>query len=250
MSDKYHSDTKEKIETISYSPNRQNTGDLEAGTKTITATSMPGTADYSKALTIASPSDARLVVKRIAARLRVTRDSGASTNLYCTVTVDSADGSANKLFDAVDVQAANLQAVDTHSGNLATIFDLLKDGASHTFYFFFWVDAGDSVISLVQLWEGVGSFSTAGYSKVCMTLNHKGLVSGAVNLGREGSGTPNGIWGMGNPAFLGDARYRLGSGDSEMPLFLAFNDTLQIGGSVATDLNYLRRISLTLRSEQ
>lgn len=174
----------EKIETITYNPGLQDTGDLEAGTKTITATSKPGTADYSKALTIASPGDARGIIRRIAARLSVTRDSGTSSNLYCTVAVDSADGSANRLFNAVDVQAAALQVANLTAG---TVFDLLTDGSAHTFYFFFWVNAGDSVISAVRLWEGVGNTTTTWHP--VFTFEVAGLVGTIVKGRRAGSGS-------------------------------------------------------------
>ena len=52
----------------------QDTGDLEAATKTITEASKPATADYSASLTLLKPSDVRLVIKAIAARLQTTRD--------------------------------------------------------------------------------------------------------------------------------------------------------------------------------
>ena len=151
----------EKIELIKYNPGFQDSGDLETGTKTITATSKQAAADYSKSLTLAKPSDTRIVVSII-----VARDSGSSANLYCTVSVDSADGSTNKLFDAVDLQAsAGLALTNVSSG---AIFNLLSDGAAHTFYFFFWVDSGNSVISLVELWEGVGSNSNNIYLGNCL----------------------------------------------------------------------------------
>lgn len=242
----------EKIEAISYTPAIQATGDLEAGTKTITATSKPGTADYSSALTLPDPDDARLVIKRIAARLEVTRDSGTSSNLYCTVSVDSADGSTNKLFDGVDVQAGNLQVVDTHSGNLSTIFNLLKDGAAHTFYFFFWVDAGDSVISLVQLWEGVGSGGTS--SPVAFRVDHTGWVCVGVALHVKGTGTQRIGLEPADDAFGAGVRIqeltnvRLNMKDATFLSSGYFNGL--IGGTVATDLSGIYSIIIQLRGEQ
>lgn len=123
----------EKIESISYTPGVQGSGDLEAGTRTITATveaSGLGNADYNQALTLAKPDDIRLVVKRIAARLAVTVDSfDAATHLYCRVYVDVQDAN-HRLFDEDWSSAgAKLDAVDTHPGASATIFGLLKDGA-------------------------------------------------------------------------------------------------------------------------
>lgn len=95
MADKYHSDTQEKIETITYTPAVPGSGDLEAGTTTVTATSEAsgvGNADYSAALTLPAPSDARMVAQRIATRLVVTIDSfDAATHLYCRVYMDVQD---------------------------------------------------------------------------------------------------------------------------------------------------------------
>ena len=102
MADKYHSDTQEKIEVITYEPSAKDTGDLESGTKTITATSEAtgvGNADYSQALTLPQPGDGRLVVTRIAARLAVTIDSfDVAEHLYCRVYVDTQDAN-HLLFD-------------------------------------------------------------------------------------------------------------------------------------------------------
>lgn len=236
----------EKIETIDYAPSYQGTGDLEAATNTISATSKPGTADYSKSLTLAKPSDARLVIKRIAARLEVTRDSGTSNNLYCTVSVDSADGSSNILFDAVDVQANNLQATNLTSG---TVFDLLTDGSAHTFYFFFWVDSGDSVISLVELWEGVGVCSTSTYE--ILRCTHTGQLRFASEIGLIGTGSKylylrsqNNeclAWGT---AYYGNAY--LGLSNVLIDNHLRFI----MKGTVTTDLVYLRYAEFVLRSEQ
>ena len=166
MADKYHSDTQERIETISYYPGTQDTGDLESGTNTITATeeaSGTGNADYSSNLALPAPDDVRLIVKRIASRLQVTIDSMTAGHLYCRVYVDQQD-TDHRLFDEDwSGSGDNLDVTDTHPESKATIFSLLRDGASHTFYFFFWVDSGSAVISTVELWEGVGQGGT-GYN--------------------------------------------------------------------------------------
>lgn len=231
------------IESVTGSFGVRNTGDLEAATKTITATSKPGTADYSAALTLNAPSDARMAVKRIAARLNVVRDSGTSSNLYCTVSVDSADGSTNKLLDGVDVQAAALQGTNLTTG---TIFDLLKDGASHTFYFFFWVDAGDSVISLVQLWECVGTYGSG--AAVIMEITHTGLMSLSRWSDVIGSGTVTT-----RLYHDGETYYVLPGKTSYLPhtlsLFCCVTKlVVNYTGTVATDLNYLTNVETILRS--
>lgn len=184
-----------RVETISYSPGMQDTGDLEAATATITATSEGSglvNADYSAALTLKRPSDARLEVKRIAARLAVTVDSMTAGHLYCRVYVDQQDAE-HLLFDEDWTGAgARLDATDTHQSGKAAIFSLLADGSAHTFYFFFWVDAGSAVISLVQLWEGAGTCSTSTMGApdtLVMTLDHPGPAQAAGYLRRAGTGT-------------------------------------------------------------
>jgi len=136
MADKQHSETKEKIETISYSPGLQDTGDLETGTHTIVPTTRPaiGSAQYSTSLTLPKPGDARLAVKRIAARLSVNiAGLGTATNVYLSVRVDVDDADHELFNEDWSSAGAKLDAVDTHSANKATIFNLLKDGAAHTF---------------------------------------------------------------------------------------------------------------------
>ena len=250
-----HSDTKEKIETLTYSPGLQGTGDLEPATKTITATSKPATADYSQNFTLSKPSDARLQIKRIAHRLQVTRDSGTSANLYCTVSVDSADGSANIIFNAVDVQAAALQATGLSSGS---VFNLLSDGQVHTFYFFFWVNSGDSVISLVRFWEGLGSNHTTYYpigNCAVLQINHTGFI-GIITLPRKiGTGTSYMfLAALVTPNTIEEQFITLAQSNK-----VALSSTQVIAkdgllvclyGTVTTDLNYFAGITVILRSEQ
>jgi hypothetical protein len=255
MADKYHSDTQEKIETLTYGPGPQDSGDLEAGTKTITATAEAsgiGSADYSRVLTLAKPGDARITVKRIASRLAVTIDSMTAGHLYCRVYVDAQDAD-HRLFDEDWTNTgAKLDAVDTHSGNKATIFDLLKDGSQHTFYFFFWVNSGNSVISLVQLWEGVGTCATTTYAQAIMELNIEGLMTINMAIARQGTGTPGG-----RISARGDYNVYYVVFNSLLPeptatptTMLVKDPDVRYGGSVATDLVFLWRIGIILRSEQ
>jgi len=83
MTDKLHTDTQERIEGISYMPGLQDSGDLETGTKTITATAEAAgvnNADYHAVMTLAKPDDLRITVLRIAARLGVTVESMTADN--------------------------------------------------------------------------------------------------------------------------------------------------------------------------
>ena len=238
----------EIIDGITYAPGLKDSGDLEAGTKTITATSEAsgvGNADYSKALTLPKPSDARLVVKRIAARLAVTIDSfDTATHLYCRVYVDAQDAN-HRLFDEDwDGTGAKLDAVDTHSGAKSTIFDLLKGGAEHTFYFFFWVNqANNAVISLVQLWEAVGSCTTRALSYL---IKHSGFMQLVGSTGRVGTGTSS--------CFLMPTAADIGvsfnsNKVSDIHLVVTRMEA-KVGGTVATDLNYAAYVNVALRSVQ
>lgn len=240
----------EKIETIMYAPGLQDSGDLEASTKTITATAEAsglGNADYSKSLTLPKPDDARLALKRIAARLAVTIDSfNAATHLYCRVYVDAQDAD-HRLFDEDwDSIGAKLDATDKTSG---TIFDLLKDGAAHTFYFFFWVNqANNAVISLVQLWEGVGNAGT-GSNEECLRLTISGLIQWTSSATLNGTGTRTQklvfTGGAGDAAFY---YYIAPSSDIIQDTILVANPTLILYSTVATDICCLQRVGIILRS--
>ena len=258
MFDKEYSDTavKEKVELISYQPGLQDSSDLEAETRTITATAEASGlayADYSASLTLSKPADARLVVKRICARLQVTIDTipGGDTDLYCRVYVD-AQVAANRLFDlSWNSTGAKLSAVDTHSAGLSTIFDLLKDGSSHTFYFFFW-KAGTGtgiVVSLVQLWESVGSCTTQQPLGACLQLDFKGAVALSGYVTRTGTGTPF-------LAILQTANgwleyYTVSGVDAHIAgvhSLLWYDFQIGVGGTVATDINRPMTLEFVLRS--
>ena len=257
-----HNPVSEKIESLTYIPGLQDTTDLEPATKTITATleaSGLANADYNKALTLPKPEDKRLVVKRIVARLQVTIDTipTGDTNLYCRVYVDAQDAD-HLLFDKDWTTTGDqLDAVDTHSEAKATIFNLLKDGASHTFYFFFW-KAGTGtgiVISLVQLWDGVGSCDSPWYTAgKCLDLTFEGSVLYLIVPDLVGTGSPT------TAPFekgydLGDASFQRSSGYINEPIpskIVLCKDGVSVstGGSVSTDLNCITSFIFILRSEQ
>ncbi len=258
MADKYHSDTQEKVETIAYSPGLQDSGDLEAGTNTITATSEAsglGNADYTQALTLPKPDDARLVVARISSRLRVTIDSMTAGDLYCRVYVDVQDA-GHRLYDEDWTSTGDkLAAVAQTSG---AIFDLLSDGQAHTLYFFFWVDSGDAVVSLVQLWEAVGQKDNSGLS-YSLRLDYKGLIQVTGVVERVGSGS----WGIRGCIEPDDDDKNIGNvwassetGSSQiigytMPTTLVLVSDyfyLQTKANLSTDIVYVSHLVINLRS--
>jgi len=258
MFTKEYSDTnaKEKLEVLLYQPGLQDTGDLEAGVRTINVTAEPsglGNATYTAALTLPKPADSRLVVKRICARLQVTIDTIASgdADLFCRVYVDTQDA-AHRLFD-MDWNSTGIKliAVDTCDAALSPIFSLLKDGASHTFYFFFWkAGTGAGVtVSLAELWEGVGSKIT-GAGTPCLGIIYSGFLSGFMACNKVGSGSPSLRLCPGNQ----DTTYLwyLVTTGSESPISLTMGDNfgIAINTSNDTDLAYLVRIMLTLRNDK
>ncbi len=247
---------RERIETILYNPGLRTTNDLESGTHTVVPTARPatGSAQYQVQVTLPKPDDARMTVKRIAARLSVNiAGMGTATHVYLSVRVD-ADDSDHELFsEDWTTSGAKLSAVDTHAGNKATIFNLLKDGAAHTFYFLFWADAASqATVDTVQFWEGVGSCDIAGGSS-CLEISHAGWLSVADNVGKQGTGTVSQCI-FGSSIAIGQ---RLRTVTTSFELAMADNTALSfdkvilsVFGTVATDLNYLDLIRAVLRSEQ
>lgn len=247
---------REVIESLTYDPDLMATGDLEAGTATIVPTSRPaiGSAQYSAALTLVKPSDARIVVKRIAARLSVNIVSlGTATHLYCSVRVDVDDASHELFSEDWTTTGAKLDAADVHSGNKAAIFSLLSDGGLHIFYFLFWANAASQAqIDLVSGWEGVGSCDTGGGSH-CIEVLHAGLISISDKAVVQGSGSVS-------QCVFTDAnsigrRFRgvtttqeLSMGDNTA--LVGVKAILSVFGTVATDLNYVDYLSVVLRSEK
>lgn len=244
----------ERIEQLSYTPGIQDSGDLETGTKTITAVAEAsglGNAEYSAALNLPSPSDGRLVVQRIAARLAATIDSMTAGQLSCRVYVDVQDADHLLFDESWTSTGAKLAAQDTLTGTKEVIFDLLKDGSVHTFYFFFWVDSGDSVISLVELWEGVGSTGTTPREAVCLTFT--GTMSAAyVRADREGSGSSY-LYYMLTTAPTAYSFYKQAQASGAILIndgyAIVVNPRWYTRSAVATDLTYMGYIWLVLRSE-
>ena len=249
----------EKIETIAYDPYVPDTGDLEVGTHTIVPTSRPaiGSAQYSKALTLPKPSDARLVVLQIAARLSVNiAGLGTATHVYCNVRVDVDDADHELFSEDWTTTGAKLDGVNKTSG---VLFDLLKDGAAHTFYFLFWADAANqATIDVVQLWEGVGTYGTG--AAIFWQLNYSGLVWAGSSPFRVGSGLPTFAVCISrsaspNMATWIETIYRIPDQQGLPPYCLPAVPTLyglhgRMYGSVATDLYCINNLFFVLRSER
>lgn len=240
--------TSEKYENLIYFVPVRTSNDLEAATKTITATAEAagvGNKDYSAALTLAIPTDSRLAIKRVGTRLAVTIDSMTATHLYCKVYVDAQDADHLLFSEDFTTTGAKLDAVDVLVGTKEIIFNLLKDGAAHTFYFFFWVDAGNAVLSVVQAWEGIGSCSLVPVA--VMALTHVGTFSLVGSVQKVGTGTN--VHKVANPINPYYENQTIVDGTRYL-LMSASYVNLTAAGSVTTDLNYYSLVAATLKSVQ
>ena len=199
MADRYHSDTQDRVEVLAYAPDIQNSGDLEPATRTVSATARAGAADYSASLTIPAPNDARWQIKRAGIRLQITLDSITAGHLYGAIYVN---GVERKTFDLAGT-GDKFVAQDLTEGQ----FNI---GAANSFGVYLWVDAGQAVVSLCQIWQGVGSTDTGFGFPMCLQLMHKGFAQWMIETNRIGTGT-------------GDLR--IGQGDNCRPA--CFNTTFQ-----------------------
>lgn len=249
-------EVQEKVELISYIPTIKDTGDLEAGTATIVPTSRPaiGSAQYSASLTLPAPSDARLAVLRIAARLSVNIVSlGTATHVYCSVRVD-VDDADHELFNLDWTSAGpTLTTIDTHSSYKATIFNLLKGGTAHTFYFLFWADvASQANIDIVELWYGVGTNSTSsGAAPAVLQLSHTGFAQTQIYGERAGTGSMTGRLGTPVDTYVSFVSATGGGINLALPCVLVGSGlALALYGTVATDINCFYRGYFAIRSEQ
>lgn len=187
-------------EFVEFLPTVADTGDLEAGTKVVTAASQPAVADYSAAtFAIGQPSDARLVIKRLCARLGLTVSliTAPATLLNYVVSIDDPTGlvADNQLLTgSFNTATANLITEDIHAASKASLFALLNDGLNHTVYVFLWTNniAGSVSVTLAQLQMGISTNNTGASSANAVELmrftdaNKK--VSIAAATARFGSG--------------------------------------------------------------
>lgn len=238
----------EKIETIIYAPGIQDSGDLEAGTKTVTATAKQATPDYTTSLTVPAPSDSRLTVKQLALRGNIHIDSFGgtpqATKIYCTV-------ECNGVEKVSAVQLTSAGADNLFSQDITADFNL---GTANELKVYLWVDQGNAVISLCQLWLAVGTNETVNLDWL-IGLAHTGMLTLLWRFPRLGTGTSSVLITEGDWA-PGGCNYWQGTpssyaNDDQMKLALVAGDVrINARGTVATDINYLRRLTAILRSVQ
>ena len=250
MTDKYHSDTQEKIENITaligYHASALTSGDLIPTTLTITATAEPAVADLSKEYRLGKVVwtgwDSRLEILRTAARVSLNITSMTATHLYCRVYVDVQDAD-HRLFD-LDIIATGekLAAEVTHSASKATIFNLVKDNSLHTYYFFFWVDSGNAVMDNAEFWHAIGNKGT-NWSEAALRLNITGFIHYSLIIEAIGTGTANTGLGFKNACHN---YYSAAAHD----LALINGADLEMHIDVDTSILYIRTFYVTLKTEK
>ncbi len=226
--------------TVVYSPGLADSGDLEAGTRSITATARPAAPDYSASLTLPAPPDPRLLVLRLGLRARV------------TIAAWGGSPSATVLFYALRVNGSDrLTGSWSTTGNQTVAEDLLQGtftlGSPNLVELFLWTDRGFVDVNLVQFWLAVGSRQVAStLSGGVLQIQHRGLLSLAGQVDIAGGGSPT--LALSHPQSLAvDVALTQGAGTRlRVPSFLCDNHVLVCYGSVNTDVCYLRSLVVTL----
>lgn len=238
----------EVLKAIRYNPGLQDSGDLEPATKTITATSKQAVSDYSTNLAVPAPP-AELTVLRLGLRLQVTIDSfGGSpvaTRLNYSIEVNGVERGTGHWTSA----GAQFAGIDLLSGQ----FNL---GIANAIRIYLWVDQGNAVVSLCQVWLGVGTAATGGHASF-LRLTHTGFFQCSVTIARRGTGaasltvlSPY----IEHPSWTTIIKSHTASGDIWGSDILGLSQTdiaFWIGNrTVATDLWALGMFSAILRREE
>ena len=228
----------ERIDFIDYQPLLQNSGDLEAGTKTVTATAKPGTADYTTTLTLPMPTDSRMQVKNVGGRLQITIDSinAPATLLNYDVEING----VSKISGSFNSTGAKYDGVNLSGVDIAA-------GGQYDVQIYLWVDAdsgGGVVVSVAQVWLAVGVYGSD--VKGILSLNHRGLAQfPKLSLLKVGTGSPSGFVFLKPQETAGLGEYQI---DWNMRLMLLGGEHyLSLYGTVDTDLLYIRALPVLLR---
>ncbi len=242
MGHKYHSDTQPRIESITYTPGIQESGDLESATKNIVALTEPGNPDYSTTMLVPTPEDDRLQVLRLAVRLQVTVDSwmGGGTVLYYHIQRNG-----------ISVGTGTLTNTGA-TGDLIIAHDITDPAGNLTgpssYDIYLWVDTGDCVISGVKAWGGVGTINSTS-SVAILSISHTGLIF-VTCFHYRGAGTGNHYGGISRSSTdINTGMYTFTSGNSWLTLFntLVFNRTFFLmWGSIPTDIHVIQEFTIVL----
>ncbi len=231
----------ERVVTITYTPGLATTGDIEPATHTVTATSKAGSPDYTSALTLPAPSDARLKVLRLCLRLQATIDSfggaPAATQMSYSVHVNGAE----RLTGSWNAAGGQYASIDLTEGQ----FNL---GSPNSIALYLWVDQGNAVVSVAQAWLAVGTNSLSATTVHVLQFLHRGFIAYTLRLLRVGTGAPSAAAVQPEIDWL---HFNYVSGNDTRlvsPAALAHNQLVRAWGTVSTDLNYVEAIAINVRS--
>ncbi|MFA7217782.1 MAG: hypothetical protein WC057_04190, partial [Dehalococcoidales bacterium] len=185
------------------------------------------------------PSDTGLKVCRLCQRLNIHIDSfggdPAATKLFYSIEVNGTERSGGEF---ISDGADNLISWDLTEGQ----FNL---GEANVIDIFLWVDDGSADISVVQMWQGVGTCTT-GWSSFPLEVTHKGLAQVSANFTRLGSGNAGcHLMALGTSASMSES---LQCDISSQLSVVNGTFAIRMKGSIATDLNYIQTFNISLMS--
>jgi hypothetical protein len=253
-----------KYEHLSWSPGLKDTNDLEVATKSIIKTSEDsgvGNADYSILMSAAAlPADARIAVAMAAAKSSLTIDSDDGTHdLRCRIYLDVQDSDHLLMDLTFSSTGSQLSVQNLSASTKAVIFNLLKDGGSHTWYWFFWTPGSHApVISEVRLYYGLGASTGSETWNEVLEVTHVGMFQVMWEFTCVGSGNTE-VWVIEPKGTVGYMMNLMQAGIMNASNYSIANNIilmswsgfglLQVNPTVATDLRYLNDFHLILRSE-
>lgn len=230
---------KEKLCYLNYVPGLQDSGDLESATKAVTATAKQGTPDYTANLTTPALSDSRVKARNMGLRLQVTIDSFGgtpqATQLHYSVEVNGTQRISG-YFTATGANYAGAN-LDVQAGQANV-------GTANEIKVYLWVDQGEVVVSLCQVWQALGAYGTT--AKGALSVNHWGeAYLGGMSAYIVGTGSPTTLFVLRPETDSSWSEEQLGSGFGRV--LLAGDHYFCCMSSVATSLAYFRVLAITLR---
>lgn len=153
---------------VYYTPwGARDSGNLETGTKVVTATSEPSTPDYSVSFDIPASPDPAIEVRAQALRLLVNIVSFGgtppATTLYASV---------RRALEG-NLLIASWAATGNQIGH-ATLTSALAFGPQ-TYEIRLWVNQGNASVDLVRLWKAVGNTELSGPGREVIRLHCRGF---------------------------------------------------------------------------
>lgn len=242
MGHKYHSDTQPRIESITYTPGIQESGNLETATKNISSLVEPGSPDYSTTMVVPTPDDNRLQVLRLAVRLQVTIDSWAGGGTILNYHIKR---------NGISVGTGTLTNAGA-TGDLLIAHDITEPTGNltgqSTYDIFLWVDTGSCVISMAKVWAGVGTTDSSS-SVAILSISHTGVMF-LTCFHYRGAGTGDHYGGISRSSTdINTGMYIFTSGNSWLTLLntLVVNRTyFLMWGSVPTDIHAIQEFTMMI----